>query len=105
MNVLKHSITFIHLHTMKMSDSVRRLGVAAAVACGSVVSALAEETGGSTSTSLAADVIDDAQSSLEGILTSAGGAVSSIIVAGLAIWGAIAIVGVLKRAFSAGKGR
>ena len=87
---------------MKKFD-FRKLYVGSMIALGSAVSAFAEETG--STSSVAADLINDAQGSLQGILTTAGGAVSAIVVAGLAIWGAIAIIGVLKRAFNAGKGR
>lgn len=46
-----------------------------------------------------------AQTTLSNFLTGVGGIVGLLIVAGLAIWGGIALIGVLKRAFSAGKGR
>lgn len=46
-----------------------------------------------------------AQTTLSNFLTGVGGIVGLLIVAGLAIWGGIALVGVLKRAFSTGKGR
>lgn len=88
---------------MKKLDSVRKLGVAAAVACGSVVSALAGDTTGSSD--VVSNVIEDSTDALSGILSTAGSSVAALVAAGLAIWGAIAIVGVLKRAFSAGKGR
>ena len=88
---------------MKKFD-FRKLYVGSMVAFGSVVSAFAEETSGSSST-VADTLVSDAQDALEGILSTAGGAVSALVVAGLAIWGAIAIIGVLKRAFNAGKGR
>ena len=81
----------------------RKLYVGSMVALGSVVSAFAEGPG--STSDVAGDIIETAQSSLEGILGSAGAAVSALVVAGLAIWGAIAIIGVLKRAFNAGKGR
>lgn len=73
----------------------------------SALPVLAEETSGSGTSdgSLAEGVLADAQGALEGILTSAGPVVSAVIVAGLGLWGAIAIVGVVKRAFNSGKGR
>lgn len=74
-----------------------------AVALAMSLPALAEGTGGSSE--VYETVVSDAQSKLESILTTGGEAVAALVVAGLAIWGAIAIVGVLKRAFSAGKGR
>lgn len=67
--------------------------------------AVAEETSGGNTTSVAETIISDAQTTMEGILSSAGGAVSALVVAGLVIWAGIAIVGLLKRGFSAGKGR
>lgn len=51
------------------------------------------------------NILGDAQTALEGLITAATPIVSSIIVAGLAVWGGIALIGLLKRAFSAGKGR
>lgn len=98
MSVLEHSKISYSSFNMKKNISRLALAVPALCACGSALA-----TGESDST--AQTVITQAQTSLEGILTSAGTAVTALVVAGLAIWGAIAIVGVLKRAFSAGKGR
>lgn len=98
MSVLEHSEISYSSFDMKKNISRLALAVPALCACGSALAAGEGDT-------VASSVIDQAQSSLEGILTSAGSAVTALVVAGLAIWGAIAIVGVLKRAFSAGKGR
>lgn len=91
-----------------ISDTMKKFWyktmAAVTVALGAPFALLAEETSGSGADT-ATTVIENAQNSLEGILTTAGGAVAALVAAGLAIWGAIAIVGVLKRAFSAGKGR
>lgn len=67
--------------------------------------ALAEEISGGGSDTIATDILDQAQGALEAIITAAGPVVTSVIVAGLGLWGAIAIVGVVKRAFNSGKGR
>lgn len=75
---------------------------AVTVALGAPFALLADD---STTASTASTVISDSKDALEEILTTAGTAVAGLVAAGLAIWGAIAIVGVLKRAFSAGKGR
>lgn len=55
--------------------------------------------------STAEDIATAAQTTLSNFLTGVGGIVGLLIVAGLAIWGGIALVGVIKRAFSVGKGR
>ena len=67
--------------------------------------ALAEETSGGTSSTVAENVLDGASSALQAIITSAGPVITTVVVAGLGLWGAIAIVGVVKRAFNSGKGR
>ena len=72
----------------------------------SALPVLADGTSGGTSSStVAEDILDQAQGALEAIITAAGPVVSAVIVAGLGLWGAIAIVGVVKRAFNSGKGR
>lgn len=92
---------------MKLKSFKRALvaAFATAVTCGH---ALAEGTGttpiaweGST----AQNIATAAQTTLSNFLTGVGGIVGLLIVAGLAIWGGIALVGVIKRAFSVGKGR
>lgn len=67
--------------------------------------ALAEETSGGTSSTIAEDVLDGASEALQAILIAAGPVISTVVIAGLGLWGAIAIVGVVKRAFNSGKGR
>ena len=67
--------------------------------------ALAEETSGGTSSPVAEDVLDGASSALQAIITAAGPVITTVVIAGLGLWGAIAIVGVVKRAFNSGKGR
>lgn len=100
MNLLQF---FNLLHTMIKFD-FRKLCVGSMVALGSVVSAFAEETG-SGSSFAPSEVISNSQEALSSILSSAGTSVAALVAAGLAIWGAIAVIGVLKRAFNAGKGR
>lgn len=86
-------------------NKVKKFGVAV-LGTVSSLAVMAEETaGGGTSESVGESVISGAQETLEGILTSAGTAVTSILLAGLAIWAGIAIIGLIKRSFNAGKGR
>lgn len=58
-----------------------------------------------TAPQIVQDIVTQSQSSLSSMLETVGPAVVAIVVAGLAIWGGIALVGVIKRAFNAGKGR
>lgn len=55
--------------------------------------------------STAEDIATAAQTTLANFLTGVGGIVALLIISGLAIWGGISLVGVVKRAFSVGKGR
>ena len=55
--------------------------------------------------SVAETIAKNASDSLQNFLTGVGPVVAGIVVAGLAIWAGIAIVGIVKKAFSAGKGR
>lgn len=94
---------------MNKLKSFKRALVAAfatAITCGA---ALAEGTTSTTAVawegSTAQDIATAAQTTLSNFLTGVGGIVGLLIVAGLAIWGGIALVGVVKRAFSVGKGR
>lgn len=77
---------------------------------GSVVTAFAEGSAPSAgpeaySGSVAETVVNNASTTLINFIEGAGVVVAAVIVAGLAIWGAIALVGILKRAFQTGKGR
>lgn len=69
------------------------------------LAAVAAEGDGGYSGSVAESIASQASTQLQGYLTGVGPVVATIVVAGLAIWAGIAIVGILKRAFSAGKGR
>ena len=67
---------------------------------------LAAENGGAAYTgSVAETIVNDASSTMTNFLTGAAPVIATIIGAGLAIWAGIRLVGILKSAFSAGKGR
>lgn len=55
--------------------------------------------------SVAETIAADASATLTNFLTGVGPVVATIVVAGLGVWGGIALVGIIKRGFSAGKGR
>ena len=63
------------------------------------------ETPGSTSmdTTQAVSMLTAAKEGLVSLLQSAAPIVTAIVLAGLAIWAAIVIVRIVKRAFNAGK--
>lgn len=83
--------------------------LATLAAVGSSAVALAQEatTGGAVAYdgSVAKTIVDGASGTLQNFITGAGTVVAGVIIAGLAIWGGIALVGILKKAFSTGKGR
>ena len=80
-----------------------------AVAATSPLALLAEETSGSGSgdgaIGMAGNVISGASDALTGMLDTAAPVIVTVIIAGLSIWGGIALVGLIKRGFNAGKGR
>lgn len=78
--------------------------LAACSVAASPFAALAAEGDGET-TDIAQNIVDGSSEALKSMLGSAGTVVTDLVIAGLAIWGGIALVGILKRAFSAGKGR
>lgn len=86
---------------------MKKLFPALAASAAAAGTAFAQEasTAVQWSGSVAEDIVTDASSTLTNFLTGAGTLVASVVVAGLAIWGAIALVGIVKRAFSTGKGR
>lgn len=51
------------------------------------------------------DIFTGAQSSMTSLIEAALPVIIAFVGGGLIIWGAIALVGVIKRAFGAGKGR
>lgn len=71
------------------------------------VASFAAETSGAIAYegSVAQSIADEASTTLQNFLTGVGPVIAGIVVAGLAIWAGIAIVGIVKKAFSAGKGR
>lgn len=92
---------------MNVKNLFTRAAVVAAFSLPSLA-VLAEEAGeggSDASASLGSQVVSSAQGTLTTVLTAAGPAILAIIGAGLALWAGISIVGILKRAFSAGKGR
>lgn len=66
----------------------------------------ADEAGGTAyAGSVAETIVTNSSQTLQNFITGAGTVVAGVIIAGLAIWGGIALVGIVKKAFSAGKGR
>lgn len=83
---------------------MKKLLSSAAAVVGSSFVALAQESS-STAASMAGDIADQAQSSLVEMLDTVAPVIVAVVVAGLGIWGGIALVGIIKRGFNAGKGR
>lgn len=71
----------------------------------SLASVAAESGAVAYTGSVAETIASDASTTLTNFLTGVGPVVAGLVVAGLAVWAGIAIVGILKRGFSAGKGR
>lgn len=69
---------------------------------------LAEGTASSAvaySGSMAETIATNAGTTLTNFLTGVGPTIAGIVVAGLAVWGGLALVGIVKKAFAVGKGR
>lgn len=79
---------------------MRKLAVMLVPAVSSVAAFAAEGD-----TDVGTQILSGAQTTLTGLLTSAVPVIVAILGAGLAIWGAIALVGLVKRVFSTAKGR
>lgn len=79
---------------------MKKLITSASAFAAAALPVLAQET-----ENVADQVIEGSQNALEAVITAVGPAVVAVVVAGLGLWGAIAIVGLIKRAFNAGKGR
>lgn len=93
---------------MNYLKSFKRALVAAFATAATCGVALAEGTGTTAIAwegSTAQDIATAAQTTLANFLTGVGGIVALLVIAGLAVWGGINLVGVVKRAFQAGKGR
>lgn len=89
---------------MNFKNIYRKAFIAAAALAPAAV--FAEGTdGGTGDTSLLTDMLSEVKEAMLAALEAAGPVVTGVIVAGLGLWIAIALVGVLKRAFGAGKGR
>ncbi len=75
------------------------------VACLSLApfAALAETPAGTMDTTAAVSMITAAKDGLVGLLSSVAPIITAIVLAGLAIWAAIVVVRIVKRAFNAGK--
>lgn len=80
--------------------------IAGAVALGPTLALLAEDTSTyvASTTQLGA-VFTNAQTNMTALVTAAMPVISAFVGGGLIIWGAIALLSVIKRAFLAGKGR
>ncbi len=100
MGCVKYPITSWDFFNMK------KLFLSLGAISASVASFAAEGSGAvAYEGSVAATIAKDASDTLQNFLTGVGPVVAGIVVAGLAIWAGIAIVGIVKKAFSAGKGR
>ena len=66
------------------------------------VAAFAEGTAPTMDTTTATQILTSAQTGLTGLFTSVSGVIGVLILGGLAIWGAIALVRIVKRAFKTG---
>lgn len=64
---------------------------------------LADTPAGTMDTSAAVSMITSAKDGLVSLLSSVAPIVTGIVLAGLAIWAAIVVVRIVKRAFNAGK--
>lgn len=72
------------------------------------VSAFADgttSTGTAYTGSTAESIVTQVSGTMTNFLTGAAPTIATIVVAGIAIWAGIALVGILKKAFSVGKGR
>lgn len=79
-------------------------------ALGATALAFADETGSTTasgiiSTDDVAEIFEGAQTSMTALIESALPVVIAFVGGGLIIWGVMALIPVIKRAFGAGKGR
>lgn len=85
---------------------MKKLYTTAFLALASAGSLLAETpssgTGTAMDTEAAESMLEAAQAGLEGLLSAATPVITALVLAGLAIWGALALVRIVKRAFRTG---
>lgn len=62
-------------------------------------------TGTAYAGSVAETIANNASATMGNFLTGVAPVIATIVSAGLAVWAGIALVGILKKAFGAGKGR
>lgn len=65
----------------------------------------ATTTGTAYTGSTAESIVTQVSGTMTNFLSGAAPTIASIVVAGIAIWAGIALVGILKKAFAVGKGR
>lgn len=73
-----------------------------AVAALMPVAAFAEGSTPTMDTTTATQILTSAQTGLSGLFTSVSGVIGVLVLGGLAIWGALALVKIVKRAFKSG---
>ena len=83
---------------------MKKLFYSALAVAGSASAALAQE-GSASAINIAETLTEQAKDSLTGMLDTVAPVIVAVVVAGLSIWGGIALVGIIKRGFTAGKGR
>lgn len=88
-----------------MKKLMYTLGAFAATAPMALLAEDSTTSSGIVSTSDVTSIFTQAQTDMTSLLDAAIPVVCAFVGGGLIIWGAIALVGVLKRAFGAGKGR
>lgn len=65
----------------------------------------ATNTGTAYTGSTAESIVSQVSGTMTNFLSGAAPTIATIVVAGIAIWAGIALVGILKKAFAVGKGR
>lgn len=91
---------------MKIVNLKKKILSAFAVAAGSLVSFAQEQAAQPIiEPAQVKDIFTQAQTNMTTLVSNALPVIIAFVVGGLTIWAAIALIGVLKRAFGAGKGR
>lgn len=88
------------LITNKGVKKMKKKIVILAGSAASQLTLLAEGTTPTMDTTQAEAMLTSAQTGLTSLLTSAAPVVTALVLAGLAIWGALMLVRIIKRAFS-----